>query len=217
MFAAPATRGLFSCLALVVLIDYPVLVSSKSVNSGLRWVFDEFMNSPDPYDLRPTIASLETLAVELRDSIEQNNNQKRHDFYQRLSVALAKVVARHPVLEELGLEKSDLVNFAKELAEQFYEAVRTNYEIVFGSNLHISPEQAKVMATIVEAKGKMVERYKKLAENTTVSLVYDEQLVSFIIQFLQLVIIPNVSSMKDRAAIAVAAKQFLPQVVRNEG
>lgn len=185
-------------------------MSSRSVNSNLRWVFDEFMQNPDPYDLRPTIASLETLAVELRDAVEANNAQKRHEFYQKTSVAVAKTVSRRHEIESLGLDRDQLTNFIMDLAEEMYEAVRRSYEATFGTSLTITPDQAKVMATIVEAKGKMVERYKKMAENTTVALDYDDQLLALIIQFLSQVVIPNVSDMRERAAIATAAKAFLP-------
>lgn len=186
-------------------------MSSRSVNSSLRYVFDEFMQNPDPYDLRPTIASLETLAVELRDSVEANNEQKRHDFYQKVAVAAAKTVIRRPEIESMSLDRDELANLAVSLSEELYESVRRSYESAFGTNLSITPEQAKVMATIVEAKGKMVERYKKMAEATTVELNYDDQLVALIVQFLSQVVIPNVSDMRERAAIATAAKAFLPR------
>lgn len=187
-------------------------MSRRSVNPALEFVFDEFVNSPDPFDLQPTIAALETLAVELRQSIENTNWEKRVGYYRDQAMTIARHIIDSEVMEAKIPDNLERLDFAKEMAKSIFPLVRECFDMHMGSNTTISPDQAKVMATLIESKGKMVERYKKLAESTQVNLQWDQQLIEFMLQMVAQVVIPNVTSMEDRIRVAKAAKAFFPNL-----
>lgn len=187
-------------------------VSRHSVNPGLKMLFEEFVNHPDPFNLQPTIAALETLAVELRDSIETTNRERRVRYYQEQAMAIGRMIVRSELMMDKIPDNQERLEFAKAMVQEIYPQVQDVFDLYMGENVSITPDQAKTMAIIIEAKGKMVERYRKLTENTSIQLVYDDQLIQFMLQFVAQVVIPNISETKDRIEVAKAAKAFLPQL-----
>lgn len=178
-------------------------------------VFDEFDRSSDPFDLRHTIAGLETLAVELRQSIEITNQEARVNYYKDQAMALAKLLALDEKIKELIEDQAERLEFCKHMANKFYNQIEIQFSKHYGTHTAITPEQAKVMATIIDSKGKMVERAKKLAEKTFVHVPYDGQLIEFLLQLIAQVVMPNITKMADRIAVAEAAKQFVPSMLKS--
>lgn len=175
-------------------------------------VYDEFVNHPDPFDMRPTIAALETLAVELRDSIENTNRERRNSYYVDQALTIGKFIVQSEHIAGLLPDADERVQFAKEIVNALIPLIADVFDEHMGEQTTITLDQAKTMAVLIEAKGKMVERYRKLAENATVQIAYDDQLIQFMFQFISQVVIPNISNTQDRIAVATAAKAFLPQM-----
>lgn len=189
---------------------YTCSVSRRSSNPGLRILFDEFVNNPDPLNLSSTVAALETLAVELRDSIEATNWNRRVSYYQDQALSIGKIICSSQLMQEKIPDAMERLEFAKQMVKEIYPNIQEVFDDHMGSQLTITSEQAKTMATILEGKGKMVERSHKLAEKVSVAITYDEQLIQFMYQFISQVVIPNISETKDRIAVAQAAKAYLP-------
>lgn len=127
-------------------------------------------------------------------------------------MAVAKLIVQSELVAGKIPDDDERLEFAKRVVNEVIPVISDVFDQHMGEQTTITTDQAKTMAIIIEAKGKMVERYRKLAENATVQIAYDDQLIQFMFQFISQVVIPNISNTQDRIAVATAAKAFLPQM-----
>jgi len=175
--------------------------------------YDELVNDPDPWSLNAEQAELRTLRVELRESIEMNNQANRNRFYIDLAMMIARHLGRSSwVRNSCNDDRAEIMKFIRATAQELLPGIRDEFEASFGEYTRITVEQAKAMAILMDSSGKMAERHRKMAGQTKALVKYDGQIIDFLIQFVAQVVIPNVTSLQERAQIATAANTWMPQV-----
>jgi len=172
--------------------------------------YDEFRRHPDPLDLKDEMAALRTLIVEFRDSITQNNMERRQEFAKAIALSIAAEIRDNPQVEEWFPEREERIEFAKMVAHVSYGIVPEAYKQFFGNLTRISPEEAKTLAILTDSVGKLSERHRKMLEERTLTVTYDSQMVNMLMQFMGSVMpmIPDAS----RPEVVTAARTFFGQL-----
>lgn len=156
----------------------------KSVNPNRIEDYEEFRRHPDPFDLSDDLASLRTLIVEFRQSISDNNQERRIKFAQSAALATAKALRDSPLSEEWFPDQTDRIEFSKAVAQILYKTVPQVYVAYFGECTRITPEEAKVMASLIDTAGKLTERHRKMLEEKKLTVTFDNQMIMLLMKFM---------------------------------
>ncbi len=178
----------------------------KTVNPALITDYEEFRRHPDPFDLRDDLASLRTLIVEFRQSISDNNLERRVRFAKAAAVDAARALRDSPEVAEWFPELEDRVDFSKMAAKVFYQVLPIAYVEFFGECSRITPEEAKVAAHLVDVAGKITERHRKMMEQKQLQVTFDSQMVMLLMRFMAEVI--AVLPVDYRPLVAETARNF---------
>ena len=176
--------------------------------------YEEFMSDPDPFSMTAEIANLRTLQVEFRKSIETKGDQERNDFYVSMALSLARFLHSDERFGSAFTDKDEKAAYIRDVARNMVPIVRNVFEAKFGRDNTISMDQAKTLASLMETTGKACERQTKLLERKKTSVKYDDQLMSTLLMFVTQVVLPNMSNMQERAALASATKLWLPSRIK---
>lgn len=183
----------------------------NAVSSEFYRDYDELVNDPDPWSLNSEQAELRTLRAELRHSIEMSNVENRNKYYVDVAMHIARYLSKLQwVKDSCGNDRNNIMQFIRATAEDLLPGIKSEFEARFGEYTRITTEQAKAMALLMDASGKMAERHRKMAEQTKGLVKYDNQILDFLIQFVSQVVIPNVTSIQERAQIATAFNTWMP-------
>ena len=172
------------------------------------------MSDPDPFSMTAEIANLRTLQVEFRKSIETKGDQERNDFYVSMALSLARFLHSDERFGSAFTDKDEKAAYIRDVARNMVPIVRNVFEAKFGRDNTISMDQAKTLASLMETTGKACERQTKLLERKKTSVKYDDQLMSTLLMFVTQVVLPNMSNMQERAALASATKLWLPSRIK---
>lgn len=171
--------------------------------------YEVFANDPDPFSLNSEMATIRTLQVELRQSIEGKGEEERRAFYFDMARALAKFLHNQEGWGQ-DLDRDQRKEYVRDLTRRLVVEVKTVFEAQFGQDNSITVAQAKAMASLVETGAKIAEKQRTALERAKTQVKWDEQLLSTLVMFVSQCVIPNVSNIQERAAIAAATKLWLP-------
>lgn len=199
-----------------------ILVPSSSSKTSRRAVapqhyqdYEDFANDPDPFALHAEMANIRTLQVELRASIETMGAEARQNFYRDLALSVAKFIHEDPRLETTFSQEADPFEakkvYIRDMVRELMPTVKGVFEANFGAHNTISQSQAKTMGYLVETGAKIAEKQRKMLEMAKTQVKWDETLISTLLMFVTQCVIPNVSNIQERAAIAAATKLWLPK------
>lgn len=179
--------------------------STLGIPSGLQPVYQEFLQSEDPTNLKRELAQLRTLLVELRDETEKRIRLSTDETRTRLNETLEKTILK-ALIGEVG-DDTDM--------ETTKEVVGKIKADVFHAILPYLPEFKLDRATvyafkdIIDTISKVAERMKKIQEGFTFRLTIDN---TILLKFVKEVILENVEDGPTRRKIVDAARVFSPRI-----
>lgn len=160
------------------------------------------------------LAAARTLLVEFRGSIDAHSADLVHGFLQTVQAYVYKRTI--PVIDQLFRvpeesrgEDPRSHRVAKEILKDFPLDLATIYEDFFGEISHLTPEQARTMAQLLQNVAKLAESFKKMVDGATLHVNYDQQVVEMVGKFLTMVVFPYCTT-EQRDIIGEQALKFLP-------
>lgn len=154
--------------------------------------YETHVTDPNIIDLRREIAHIRTLAYEFRASLEAGTLQQREAFFSTFKKTI------EGTYDDLQVE-------------DIMESLSLSYDFVFAPTLRMSAKEAEAMVKIHKTAADIVEKYKKVTENTSVKLEWSSKLENALTQF-ALVVIPYVAEELRPKLKEELAQRFIPSL-----
>ena len=172
--------------------------------------YEVFANDPDPYSLNSEMATIRTLQVEMRQAIEAKNEEQRQAFYLAMALELARFLHEEEGWGGQFENLEEKAGYIRKLSRRLLVIVKNKFEAEFGTDNTITLQQARSMSQLIETGAKIAEKQRINLERAKTQVRWDDQLLSTLVMFVSQCVIPNVSNIQERAAIAAATKLWLP-------
>jgi len=172
--------------------------------------YEAFSNDPDPFSLNSEMATIRTLQVEMRQAIEGKNRESRLEFYTEMAMGLAKFLHEEEGWGAQFTVPEEKFDYIRKLSRRLLVIVKNQFEAKFGTDNTITLQQAKAMSHLIETGAKIAEKQRTMLEKAKTQVRWDDQLLNTLVMFVSQCVIPNVSNIQERAAIAAATKLWLP-------
>ncbi len=172
--------------------------------------YEVFANDPDPYSLNSEMATIRTLQVEMRQAIEAKNEEQRQAFYLAMALELARFLHEEEGWGGQFETLEEKAGYIRKLSRRLLVIVKNKFEAEFGTDNTITLQQARSMSQLIETGAKIAEKQRINLERAKTQVRWDDQLLSTLVMFVSQCVIPNVSNIQERAAIAAATKLWLP-------
>lgn len=176
-------------------------VSRSAVSPHLYEAYDFFRNKVDPFNLADDIATMRTLMVEVRETIENDTFSKVMMFGE---IVEGLVLA---YLLEQGADKDEAAEQAEEISRLCIKA----YNKLFGDRPRISAKEALDMAKAMELTSKVCERYKKMCDGVVLRIDYDKRIADYLQKF-AIGCMQYVQGTANRRALAQYCYDFIPNL-----
>lgn len=150
-------------------------------------IYQDFLKSEKPFELRHEIALLRMMYVEMRDIIESNREEKIDTLIDAVKDHLDKTINRRPEHEEM----------IQGLLELIAQTTRLKFKTEFTASLS-SIEELREVSDLLMKTVKAAEIMKKIQEGIKIQVQIDTNLL---IRIIQQAIYPVVTETDRRARI----------------
>jgi hypothetical protein len=154
-------------------------------------VYQSFLNSEEPYNLKAELAIQRTLFVEARDHLEQRSEERQENFLEYVESQLKEKVKGDPGRLQALVQR--IRSILQEGLEKFYPS------------LCGSMEDFKTLSSLLDQTARTAERMKKIQEGVKMEIRLDKEML---ISWLKFVVFPFVTDPAIRGAMVQRAATF---------
>lgn len=166
---------------------------------------EEFLSQRDPGRVEAEMAAMRTLAVEFRQSMEDAGAEKAGRFFT--DVDMGWEIAFRTIEMQHDLDRETLNDIRRVALETLTERFAHHYPI----QSRISAKDAETMSKLLKNIVDCAEKYRKIFDNMTVKMDWDQTMIEMMRRFFQL-ILPHIAP-AERPFAAEKVVKFLPRAI----